>query len=52
MDGDRIDLIMDVNEDVLNDAICKQLKEEDLEMREVVHARTRKGDPRLISMEN
>ena len=39
--GDRVVLIVDVNEHVINGTMCKQMKGEDLQMRAVVHSETK-----------
>ena len=44
--GDRVVLIMDANENVLHGAMCKQLTQEDLQMREVVHSETAGSGPK------
>ena len=44
--GDRVVLIMDVNEHVIDGAMCKQLTGKDLQMREVVHSETKGPGPK------
>ena len=39
--GDRVVLIIDVNEDVIDGAMFKQLASDDLQMREIVHSETK-----------
>ena len=44
--GDRTVLMMDANEDVIDGAMCRQLGEEDLNLREVVFSHTRAKGPK------
>ena len=44
--GDRVILMMDANEDVVDGVMCRQLSGEDLKMREVVHSTTRERGPK------
>ena len=44
--GDRVVLIMDANEHVIDGAMCKQLAGEDLQMREAVHSETNSPGPK------
>ena len=43
--GDRIVLMMDANKDVVDGAMCRQLEEEDLNLREVVFLHTQAKSP-------
>ena len=44
--GDRIILMMDANEDVIDGAMCKQLNRAVLNMKEVVFSQTRTRGPK------
>ena len=44
-DGDRVVLMMDANEDVIDGVMCRQFPKEDLLMREAVHAQTGEKGP-------
>ena len=44
--GDRIVLMMDANEDVVDGVMCRQLREEDINLREVVFAHTQTKGPK------
>ena len=45
-EGDRVILMMDANEHVINGALCRQLRGEDLRMSEAVHACTPGDGPK------